>query len=91
MRLLSEAIYLLDEKTVVVGKDNFARLVDEMRALYKQGSRQLGNAIIEASNLLEKNQYEEAKAIYQNFLSICPSLFYKDIAINELDRLDNLR
>jgi hypothetical protein len=84
-RLLEDE--LNHEKPVVVAATNFAALVREMVRRYKEGSWQLGEAIIEAGELSDRKAYGDAKQIYDSFLRKCPWKFYRAIARTQLDRL----
>lgn len=81
---LQEAVHLLDDETKtdkrVITRDNFVSLVREMRELCGNGSKNLGEAIIKASEHADNQEYDEAIIIYKDFLSSCKSKFYRDIA-----------
>ena len=70
--ILQKAVYLLADESVadskVVTSDNFVSTVREMRALYRRGSRQLGEAINEASDFLDNQEAEKAKEVYEGAL-----------------------
>lgn len=89
--ILQKVVHLLSEspphEQPCVDSDNFVALVRKMGELYKRGSRTLGEAIIAASELLDTNQMEEAKAVYKQFLSSCSSKFYRDIASRQLKKI----
>ena len=74
--------YIIDDK-------NFANVVREMRNLYRDGSRSLGNAIIEGSDWVDQGQPEKAKEVYKKFLESCMSKFYRDIAQVQLEKLQS--
>ena len=63
-----------------VTASQFPKLVREMRMLYEQGSRSLGEAIIKASECIEVGHSENAISIYSVFINLSPSPFYKRIA-----------
>lgn len=71
----------------VVNRNNFVPVVREMRRLYEIGSLRLGDAILEASDWLDKNQPAKAKEAYERFLSSCTSKFYRDIAKSQMEKL----
>ena len=73
---------------MIVTSKNFVQVVPKLRELYEAGSRQLGEAIIEASRFLEAGQHGHACDVYRNFLTACPSRFYKEIAEGQLRKLD---
>lgn len=78
---------LLGDETpskVAVTQENFASIVRDMRKLKHEGARALGEAILEASDWLDKQQLAESRAVYEHFLSRCGSKFYTDIARNQL-------
>lgn len=89
--LMQRVVFLLaDEKVqgeLVVDGENFVELVKEMAQLYRAGSRMLGDAILQASDFLDRDDLDKAKDVYQSFLSSCPSRFYRNIAKNQLDAL----
>lgn len=82
--ILQEAVDLLDDETknekTIITRDTFVILVREMRKLYRNGSRNLGDAIIKASEFADNGEYEKAIKTYEDFLSSCKSKFYRDIA-----------
>jgi len=84
------AAFLADEvssERAVVTKANFSSMVNEMQKRYREGSWQLGEAIIEASDLSDQKAYGEAKDVYQRFLTNCRWKFYRDIARSQLQKL----
>lgn len=91
IRTLQRVVSLLGDenqnKKQVVSRDNFISVVREMRMLKKTGSRRLGEAILEASDWLDKNQPAKAKEAYERFLSSCTSKFYRDIAKTQMGKL----
>jgi len=81
---------LSDEKKgneISVSRNNFVSTVREMRRRYQTGSRLLGQAILEASDWLDKQQRGKAKEVYERFLLSCSSRFYREIAENQLKKL----
>jgi hypothetical protein len=88
--LLQRAVHLLaDESTPApaVNRNSFPAIVRQMWKLYREGSWQLGEAIIKASDLADRAEYAEASAVYERFLSVCKSRFYQDIARIQLKRI----
>lgn len=86
------ASFLADEvssERAVVTRANFSSIVHEMQKRYREGSWQLGEAIIKAGDLSDQKAYGEAKDVYQRFLSSCPWKFYRDIARSQLKKLQN--
>lgn len=85
---LQRIVHLLGDEAqsskIVVIRDNFVPLVREMRTLKHDGSRALGDAILEASDLLDQHEPAKAREVYERFLSSCSSKFYRDIARNRL-------
>jgi hypothetical protein len=71
-----------------VAPENFVPVVREMLKRYREGSWQLGEAIIEAGELADRKAYADAKEVYEKFLSSCPWKFYRDIARTQLNKLD---
>ncbi len=66
---------------------NFVANVRHLHELYRRGSRGLGEAIINASSYEREGKPAEARKIYEEFISSCPSDFYKRIAKHHLDRI----
>ena len=64
----------------VVRPNNFVDVVRKMREAYKVGSQKLGEAILEASELNERDQVDKAKEVYERFLRSCTAPFYRHIA-----------
>lgn len=89
--ILQRVVLLLGDEDqqnkLVVNRSNFGSIVHEMRSLYVIGSRHLGEAILEASDWLNKKHPVKAKEVYERFLSICPSKFYGDIARHQIAKL----
>ncbi len=76
-----------NKRNMTVNRNNFVSVVREMRKLYETGSLGLGDAILEASDWLDKNQPAKAKETYERFLSLCTSKFYRDIARSQMEEL----
>jgi hypothetical protein len=72
---------------VVASRKNFATTVRHLYDLYREGAWQLGEAIIEASELADKADYDDAMNVYERFLSNCKSKFHRDIARSQLRRV----
>ena len=75
------------DSNVVVTKGNFVPMVRELRKLKHEGARALGEAILEASDWLDKQQPARAKMVYENFLSSCTAKFYRDIGRDQLIKI----
>jgi hypothetical protein len=87
---LQQAVELLSDESkskVIVNRGNFIATVREMRKLYAVGSRLLGQAILEASDWMDKQEPIKARQTYERFLSSCVSKFYRDIARNQLRKI----
>lgn len=86
---LQRVVELLGESKlkVVVNRGSFVATVREMRKLYADGSRLLGDAILEASDWMDKQEPVKAKETYERLLSSCVSEFYRDIARNQLRKI----
>jgi len=94
MAILTRVVKLLGddkERSCDIKQENFTDTVRSMRLRYEQGSKGLGEAIIRAGDYLDKGMTHDAEKVYSNFLAICPSLFYRDIAVGELDKIKNAR
>lgn len=70
-----------------VDRDDFVATVREMDGLYREGTRSLGEAIVEASEWGEKQDAARARAVYERFLAGCRSKFHREIARYELRKL----
>jgi hypothetical protein len=66
---------------------NLASRVRYLRELKHRGSRALGEAILEASAHLDRNEIEEAGEVYRRFLAASDSPFYRRIAERQLQSL----
>lgn len=78
----------LNREKTKVAPANFVLVVHEMLKRYREGSWQLGEAIIEAGEFADRKAYTEAKEVYEKFLRNCPWKFYRNIARNQLKKLD---
>jgi len=76
-----------DHKAYPIDRDSFPGLVREMADLLKNGSRQLGDVILRASRYEAEGKMKRAARLYRDFITSCPSDFYKVKAQHELDRL----
>ena len=89
--LLQRVVALLSNEAqnneIVVRRENFVSTVRYMRKLYEDGSRLLVQAILEASDWLDKQQPAKAKETYERFLASCVSKFYRDIARNQIGKI----
>lgn len=89
--LLSRVSASLEDKDIaavtIVQPDNFVSLTRRMRELYVVGSRDLGNTMIEAENLLNEGKHTEAREKYRAFLKQCKSEFYLNIARSQLAKI----
>ncbi len=88
--MLQQIVELLSDESkpkTIVDRENFVSTIREMRKLYSDGSRLLGEAILEASDWMDKKEPAKAKETYHRFLSLCVSKFYKDIAKNQLQKI----
>lgn len=70
-----------------VDRNDFVATVREMDSICREGSRSLGEAIVEASAWGEKKDRERARAVYERFLSVCRSKFHREIARYQLRKL----
>ena len=70
-----------------VDRDDFVATVREMDRLYREGTRSLGEAIVEASEGGEKQDAARARVVYERFLAGCRSKFHREIARYELRKL----
>jgi len=66
---------------------DFVATVRDLERLYREGSRSLGEAIVEASAWGEKHDAERARAVYERFLAGCRSKFHCEIARFQLRKL----
>lgn len=72
-----------------VSAENFPYIVRRLRELKRNGSRALGDAIIEAAAFMDKGQFDKAQAVYERFLSSSPPRFYERIAMDLLNALSD--
>jgi hypothetical protein len=70
-----------------VDRADFVATVREMDGLCSEGSRSLGEAIVEASAWGDKKDSERARAVYERFLADCRSKFHREIARYQLRKL----
>ena len=70
-----------------VDRADFVATVREMDRLCREGSRSLGEAIVEASAWGEKQDSARARAVYERFLADCRSKFHREIARYQLRKL----
>jgi hypothetical protein len=70
-----------------VDRADFVATVREMDRLCSEGSRSLGEAIIEASAWGDKQDRARARAVYERFLADCRSKFHREIARYQLRKL----
>ncbi len=90
IEILQRAVYVLTDEadTIIVDHGNFVKLVREMDERLSAGSRSLGKAIIEASELAENKEIDKAREVYLRFLASCGSRFYSNIAKAHLRDLE---
>ena len=70
-----------------VDRADFVATVREMDRLCREGSRSLGEAIVEASAWGDKQDRERARAVYERVLADCRSKFHREIARYQLRKL----
>lgn len=85
------ASLLEDGPTNEVTRDNFIEFVHDMRAKLRAGSRALGDAIIMAAKHLEKGDSFAAHEVYRAFVASCRSPFYRDIALIQVQNIEDSR
>jgi hypothetical protein len=90
--ILEAAGLLMDKPFSATGVSfaNFVPLVRELNELCASGSRQLGEAIIEAGDHKDAGRLQDAAAVFRRFMNACPSPFYRRIAEHELRSLGKL-
>jgi hypothetical protein len=76
-----------EDQSIKVSKENFVSLIRRLREAKRIGSRALGEAIIEASELIERNHPGQAIEVYRKFLASCPSSFFRRIAMDAIDEI----
>lgn len=81
--------YLGDDsyQEIEVTEINFEVLIREMGALLKKGSNDLGKAIVKSASLEKSGKVESAIKVFEDFITSCPSKFYRNIAQNHLRKL----
>ena len=87
---LSRVVHLLRKEEThspVLARENFVAIVREMHDLCREGAWQLGQAIIEASELAGNADYAGAIAVYERFLATCESKFHCAIGQKQLGKL----
>jgi hypothetical protein len=91
IRVLQRVADLLGDESEpgrpTVSPENFISTVRSMRERYAEGSRLLGNAILEASDWIDRNEPSKAREAYERFLSNCKLKFYRKIAANQLRKI----
>ena len=97
-RIDADSVATMQRVMVMLGADSrrggvpddradFVATVREMDRLCREGSRSLGEAIVEASAWGEKQDRERARAVYERFLADCRSKFHREIARYQLRKL----
>lgn len=97
-RIDADSVATIQRVMVMLGADSrrcdfpedsadFAATVREMDRLCREGSRSLGEAIIEASAWGDKQDRARARAVYERFLADCRSKFHREIARYQLRKL----
>ena len=91
IKILEKAVDLLVDdkiqKKPIIDRNNFVRVVREMRQVYKVGSRALGKTILEASEYVDRGELEKARDVYDRFVATCKVPFYRHVAENQSRRL----
>lgn len=92
----ADTIAVMQRVTALIGGEgrvlpvdpaDFASTVREMDRLYREGSRSLGEAIVEASEWGDRQDQARARAVYERFLAGCRSKFHCEIARYQLRKL----
>jgi hypothetical protein len=97
-RIDADSIAAMQRVMVMLGADqrasgfpvdlsDFVATVRAMDGLCSEGSRSLGEAIVEASAWGDKKDSERARAVYERFLAGCRSKFHREIARYQLRKL----
>jgi hypothetical protein len=97
-RIDADSIAAMQRVMVMLGADqrasgfpvdlsDFVATVRAMDGLCSEGSRSLGEAIVEASAWGDKKDSERARAVYERFLTGCRSKFHREIARYQLRKL----
>lgn len=68
--------------------DEFVNVVNQLKMTKKSASRKLGDALLVASQYIDKKDTKSAKIIYENFIESCDAKFYTSIAKHQLDELN---
>jgi hypothetical protein len=74
-------------RVLPVDPADFVSTVRELDRLYREGSRSLGEAIVEASEWGDRHDQARARAVYERFLAGCRSNFHCEIARYQLRKL----
>ena len=92
--LLNKAVDLLSNdqgnNLESISEENFIKSVKSLDELIKAGSRMLGEAIIEASDLRDVKRYNKAIEVYNKFLDQCNIKFYREIARTQMNEIKKL-
>lgn len=67
--------------------EEFAQYVLEFRANERDWSRQLGDTLLRANDLIEEGRKDDAMHELRTFRDICPWLFLADVAETQLRNL----
>jgi len=70
-----------------VDRNNFVHLIHNMKQIKRDGSRRLGEAILQASDFLDQNQPSKAIEVYESFIETSCGTFYRDIARVQLSKI----
>lgn len=92
LTLLKQVVDLLgneQEAKAKVSSESFVANVRAMRRRYEEGSLSLGQAILDAGDFVEQGDTDKALQVYARFIEQCPSKFYCDIAMSEMEKLRN--
>ncbi len=84
---ISELLDRTGERPTEWTSAKFVALVRRLHGLLVLGSRQLGDAIIEAQEHLDAGNQEQAKNTYRAYLSQDPAPFFETIARHRLEEL----
>ncbi len=90
--LLSDASRLLRDQPLrqeeAADIRSFAVTCQQLHQVLVTGARELGSALIEASELVEAGQRDAARQVYEEFIRGSTSSFHRRIAENQLRRLN---
>ena len=70
-----------------VDRADFVATLRDLDRVYREGSRSLGEAMVEASEWGDKHDQARARAVYERFLAGCRSKFHREIARYQLRKL----